>query len=468
MLIWIDLALACLGGVLWVAFGAFAWRAWRSGERRAARRGLAVAVATAAPLFLVLLLPVWARAAVLASVIFALISLVALLCVPIGRIVVRCEMPQTRYDERDMVFARRALAPGSPAAEAYYARRPDLREIDNRMRALPGLFSMRAKATHPMPVAAARASFQFIKQGGGLVEGDFVVADEALARAFSALTPQQITAWVKELTCFYGAHSVGVTELRDYHLYSHIGLTPKDKIGQPVDLTHTHAIAFTVEMTEAMVQQSPAATEAMETAKQYCQAALIAFQLTYFLRLLGYSARAHIDEHYRVICPLVARDAGLGEIGRLGLLITPDLGPRVRLAVVTTDLALIPDPYAPDASVIDFCTFCTKCAENCPGQAIPMGERQERDGALRWRVDGNACFRYWNVVGTSCGRCMATCPYSHSALYGPQPIRWVVRRSGFARRALLWLDNAFYGHKPPPRTPTYVQARGKAWKLPTA
>lgn len=66
-------------------------------------------------------------------------------------------------------------------------------------------------------------------------------------------------------------------------------------------------------------------------------------QLAEFMRSIGYPARAHIDGSYRVVCPLVARDAGLGEIGRMGLLMTPELGPRVRIAVVTTDLPLVPD-----------------------------------------------------------------------------------------------------------------------------
>ena len=46
-------------------------------------------------------------------------------------------------------------------------------------------------------------------------------------------------------------------------------------------------------------------------------------QLAAAIRDLGYPARAHIDGNYRVIAPLVARDAGLGEIGRMGLLMTP-------------------------------------------------------------------------------------------------------------------------------------------------
>lgn len=58
-----------------------------------------------------------------------------------------------------------------------------------------------------------------------------------------------------------------------------------------------------------------------------------------FLNKPGFNSRAHIDGDYELICPLVARDAGLGEIGRMGLLMTPRLGPRVRIAVVTTEAA---------------------------------------------------------------------------------------------------------------------------------
>ena len=80
---------------------------------------------------------------------------------------------------------------------------------------------------------------------------------------------------------------------------------------------------------------------------------------------MGYDARPHIDGNYQLICPLVARDAGLGEIGRMGLLMTESHGPRVRIAVVTTDMELLPDKYVKKHSVIDFCQMCKKCAERC-------------------------------------------------------------------------------------------------------
>jgi epoxyqueuosine reductase QueG len=164
---------------------------------------------------------------------------------------------------------------------------------------------------------------------------------------------------------------------------------------------------------------------------------------------MGFPARAHTDGNYRVIAPLVARDAGLGEIGRMGLLMTPRLGPRVRIGVVTTDLPLVPDRPGDDVAVLDFCSICKKCATNCPVGAIPHEEREPVGATgLRWKIDDETCFRYWNVVGTDCAVCMRVCPYSHPDNAAHNLVRWAIRRSGGARRVLLWADDLFYGRKP--------------------
>jgi ferredoxin len=135
----------------------------------------------------------------------------------------------------------------------------------------------------------------------------------------------------------------------------------------------------------------------------------------------------------------------------MGLLMTPRLGPRVRLGVVTTDLELVPDSPTRDAAVIDFCNVCRKCADNCPIRAIPFGEREDCDGALRWRINADTCYRYWCVVGTDCGVCMTVCPYSHPDSSCHNLVRWGIRNSGFFRRAAYHMDNLFYGRKPSPR-----------------
>ncbi len=274
--------------------------------------------------------------------------------------------------------------------------------------------------------------------------------DGEVAATAVPLTPQAATTYLKGLARTYGARTVGITKLQPYHVYSHIG-RGSGEYGAPLPVEHRYALAFTVEMAHDLVGTAPEAPTSLETAKEYAAAAQIAVELAAFIRALGYPARAHIDGNYRVIAPLVARDAGLGEIGRMGILMTPDLGPRVRLAVVTTDLPLVVDDREPRDDILDFCRICKKCAENCPSRAIPFDDRQEIAGALRWQIDSVRCFHYWNVVGTDCGRCMSVCPYSHPDTLSHNLVRWATRHSGVARRVVLRLDDLFYGRSPAQR-----------------
>ncbi len=358
-----------------------------------------------------------------------------------------------RFDERDIQFSRVRLRPGTPEYAAYYAMRPENREIDDAIRALPGLLSPAAALAEPALFASAEGSFFLTEALRDAVDGP-VAAERA------AFDPPGATAFLKSLALYYGAREVGVAELRPHHVYSHVGRDFR-RYGEPILFEPGHAVAFTVEMDEEMVRSAPRAPTVAESARQYVEAARIAVQLAAAVRALGHPARAHIDGHYRVIAPLVARDAGLGEIGRMGLLMTPRLGPRVRLGVVTTSLELVPDRPGNDATVIDFCARCRKCASNCPAGAIPEGDRVEFDGEPRWRIDSDACFRYWNTAGTDCARCMAVCPYSHADNLLHNAVRGVIRRSSLFRRAAVRLDDVFYGRKPASRP-------GPPWTRPPA
>jgi ferredoxin len=437
----VGLLLVGLG--LLAALAAFSLTSWRERQRRAARVALAAAVMVSLPFFLSALLPDPAQWAILSVVALAMVVGLVLFLLPVGRVERGPDVPQKRFDERDIMFARARLAPGSPEYKAYYALRPEHKAGDDKTRALPGLLSPQASRANPLLFSATEASFGVTEALREAVDGPLAPERAVGAQRDAAA----MSAYVKALARYHGAHSVGITELQPYHVYTHIG-RGSGTYGAPVTLDHRYAVAFTVEMDHALVGTAPAAPITLESARQYVEAAKIAIQLGNLMRLLGFPARAHIDGNYRVIAPLVARDAGLGEIGRMGLLMTPTLGPRVRLGVVTTDLPLVPDRRDDGSSMLDFCRICLKCADNCPVRAIPDGERKVIDGVLRWRINPDTCFRYWNVIGTDCGRCMDVCPYSHPNSPVHNLVRWAARRSGAARRGVYWLDRLFYGSKP--------------------
>ncbi len=64
-----------------------------------------------------------------------------------------------------------------------------------------------------------------------------------------------------------------------------------------------------------------------------------------------------MDANYLVMPVFIARDAGLGDIGRNAILTNKDYGSRLRLGVVTTDIPLLEDEYV-DFGLEDFCKVC--------------------------------------------------------------------------------------------------------------
>lgn len=348
-------------------------------------------------------------------------------------------IPKQKHDERDIMFSRNELKPGTTLFNQYYAQNPDKKIWDDKFRKNPGLLSVSSILYHPYTFAAADVTFTAIEFLKPAVNGP---AAEIKQKVDSHKISWFVKTWTKNL----GAHSVGITELKNYHLYSHKGRG--DLYGREIQNKHPYAIALTVEMDHEMIQTAPKGPAVMESSRQYLNSGTIAVQVASFIRSLGYSARAHIDGNYEVICPLVARDAGLGEIGRMGLLMTPKLGPRVRIAVITTDLPLEFIKLKNFSSVIDFCNICKKCADACPSNSISYDGRKDIDGVLRWKINSESCFTYWTKIGTDCGRCIAVCPYAHPNNLMHNFIRWGIKNSYLFRRFALWMDDLFYGRKP--------------------
>jgi len=350
-----------------------------------------------------------------------------------------------RIDERTIMFSRAALEPGGTRFDEYYRQYPEHRASDDTFRTLPGLMSSDSRKYEPLSFAAAGASFDTVEELAALVEGS--PASERVDIDSFEVT-RFLKGWARKL----GAVSCGMTTLRDHHVYSVKGRGPG--FGEEIDLHgsggHRFAVAITVEMDHGHLGTAPEGPTLMESAQQYLAAGTIAVQIASFIRRLGWEAEAHIDGNYKVVCPLVARDAGLGEIGRMGLLMTPTLGPRVRIAVVTTDLPLEMDQRNFDPSVLHFCGICSKCADICPPRAIPSGSPSAMDGVDRWRIDQEACFAYWCAMGTDCGQCIKVCPYSHPDSLLHNLVRWGLKRSWLFRHFALRMDDLLYGRRPGP------------------
>jgi reductive dehalogenase len=161
------------------------------------------------------------------------------------------------------------------------------------------------------------------------------------------------------------------------------------------------------------IANSPGSLGSAATGNGYSRMANTAFFLAEFIRALGYRALP-AGNGVGLSVPM-AVDAGLGQQGRMGVLVTPKYGPRVRLAKVITDMPMSTD--APiNFGVTEFCERCMLCAANCPSGTVTSGprtwagpSRSNNPGAFKWYAELEYCYDY---NGFGCSTCKRVCPFN--------------------------------------------------------
>jgi reductive dehalogenase len=363
-----------------------------------------------------------------------------------------------RFDERQQVFARnRSMPPDSRRVQAFYEEHPQWKEYDAQRRRRGGPLGIPGSLDSPghEPNVSAMLSSFSVPMALGRPELFSPKPHPALSGRPLRLDPREAAMRVKGYARHLGADLAGITELNPMWVYSRRGeifLENWQDWGREINLNHSHAVVFAMEMDHRMVRTAPHTPSVLESAVIYAKGAFIATQLASYIANMGYSATAHHLRHYDVLLVPLAVDAGLGEAGRFGYLITEALGPRVRLGAVTTDLPMAVDTPI-DIGVEDFCTHCRKCARCCPSQSIPHGEPGEFNGTIRWKINEETCFDYWGRIGTDCNICMRVCPWSHPRTLPHRLIRKMVVRNSLARRVLSAADDLLYGRNPRPFDP---------------
>lgn len=370
-----------------------------------------------------------------------------------------------RFDERKVVFARVRLKPGSKEYDQFYKENPELVEIDEKRRAKGSVLGKYGSIDAPDegPNVGAMISLRRFGAQMGRPENLRPQQAEFFAGRKEQMSPERAAELIKGYTKHLGACLVGVTELNPKWIYSRVGTIIPEKWdqgeadwspwGKEIQNDHKYVIIFAEEMDREMIDSAPHTPCFVESMVQYAKGAFISSQLAAYIANLGYSATANHVHHYELILPPIAQDAGLGEVGRMGYLMTKEYGPRVRLSAVTTDLPLSIDKPV-DIGVEDFCRICKKCATTCPSNSIPKETEMKADnGLLRWKMDPDSCFSYWGKIGTDCCICMRVCPWSHARTWPHKVIVWWISRNKWARRLFNHMDDLFYGTNPRAKNP---------------
>lgn len=137
------------------------------------------------------------------------------------------------------------------------------------------------------------------------------------------------------------------------------------------ELLYPNAIVLTLEIGKDIIE-TPPGPEAQELNEAtYEKLGSITYALSDFIRANGFAT--HVAHPYgnMVGFSQMGQEAGLGHIGQSGLLISPELGPRMKISAIFTTLENSPEKTTEDHSwILDYCEKCGKCIKACPEKAL--------------------------------------------------------------------------------------------------
>jgi epoxyqueuosine reductase len=263
-----------------------------------------------------------------------------------------------------------------------------------------------------------------------------------------------LTKQVKRAARYFGADMVGIARLDRRWVYSdHYNEKTDESEPVEIDEGYPYVISVAVQMDYRMIATAPAALHLAESLMSYSKMAFLVAALAQYIRFLGYRAIPSLNDTGLNIP--IAISAGLGQQGRLGILISPRFGPRVRLCKVITDLPLEID-HPIDFGVTEFCSNCQKCIKACPSGAIPAGCRtaegygiSNNPGVMKWQLDSEKCDEFQaSKMGTNCTICMRVCPFNKESTWVYNLSRRFVKRVPSLTRPVVWLDDLLgYGKR---------------------
>jgi epoxyqueuosine reductase len=275
--------------------------------------------------------------------------------------------------------------------------------------------------------------------------------------------PEDNNRYIKKVASEYGAADTGVTTINEQWFYK------QDVKGKPYTFSSQHSkptitdeayyipksmtnvIVMLHTMNPQLLKYAPAAVSEGTVGTGYSKMAEVAGKMAEFIRALGYNA-IPMGNDTALSVPM-AIDAGLGELGRHGLLIHPVYGSSVRISKVLTDLPIAPDkPISFGAA--QFCRTCMKCAIACPSESISKEKDPSEEvlcasnnkGMKKWYVNTWTCLQFWTENGGACPTCVAVCPYNKPKTWIHDLVKGVSAKTSIFNGTFATLDDALgYG-----------------------
>lgn len=183
-----------------------------------------------------------------------------------------------------------------------------------------------------------------------------------------------------------------------------------DAVFENETVPHRQAIAIGYPMNREEMLHVPHKRASVEVMAVYRKVGKVALELSEYLRDCGWAAKSYFDTKSTELLHIpLAVQAGLGELGKHGSVISKEYGSNFRLSSVLTELPLA-DSQPVELGVDDMCVSCRICTTKCPPDAI-FDTKQMVRGVEKWYVDFDKCVPYFAETA-GCAICLEVCPWS--------------------------------------------------------
>lgn len=172
-----------------------------------------------------------------------------------------------------------------------------------------------------------------------------------------------------------------------------------------------NVIVLGMEMKWDKIKTAPGAICEIEVFRVYKVLGDVTIQLTEYLKDQGYKCEAHHPFGGKLLYGPHVMAANLGIVGRNGLIITPEFGPRQRWSIITTDAEIPSAPEKDFQDLKDYCESCGSCVKNCKGGAVYKVPIQKGSGIVT-HIDRSKCIQSI-LTNNYCSYCLRICPKGH-------------------------------------------------------
>ncbi|MCW2993638.1 MAG: hypothetical protein JWQ18_1133 [Conexibacter sp.] len=216
------------------------------------------------------------------------------------------------------------------------------------------------------------------------------------------LAPDELRRRVRELAQEAGLSTIGIARYDPKYTFAEYA--GKHETG--------NVIVSIVEQDYDATQTIPSNRAEKAAFHAYAEVVRRSARLAEGLRELGYRADAH-DHVGQAVVIHYGVEAGLGQLGLNGQLLTPTAGSRCRISLITTNLDLEPDAPV-DYGMHAICDSCQACVRRCPTGAIPSARKDSR-GVMKAKIKTERCLPVVAQI-EGCGVCMKVCPIQRYGL----------------------------------------------------